>query len=652
MTDYFSFPEGRFTSMHRILLSLTIALFILLFPVSVVHVRAQDTLSTAELKQHSLEELMEMQVTSYSKRAERAFEVPAAIHVITAEDIRRSGATSIPRALRLASNLDVAQIDSRTWAISARGFNNSAANKLLVLIDGRSVYTPLYSGVFWDVQNVFIEDVDRIEVITGPAGSVWGSNAVNGVINIITKNAGDIGSKGALVTARGGTQEEIGGVRYAGSLSEELNYRAYFTTIRKDDTRFSNGDRAGDHWLLYQGGFKAGWDASENSQLAFQGDAYGGSYNQQLLDNTEASGGNLIGSWRHTLGVRSEYSVQAYYDLTHRMIPKTFSEDLGTADIDAQYRFPLDAVQDITLGAGYRYMNDRVGNTPALAFLPDDLILRLYRGFIQDEMTFLQERGTLTFGSKFEHNDFSGFEYQPSARISWLFTPVHMAWAAVSRALRTPSRIDRDFYVPGAPPYLLAGGGGFMAEECFAYEIGYRSQAVENLSVDIAGYYNVYNDLRSVEPGPPFRIKNGLEGTTYGAEINLKYQPTDWWTARAGYAYIQKEISVKPWSRDINNGQGEGNDPKHSLRLSSSLNLPGSTELDTWFRVIGELPVTGQQVPSYAEADLRFAWNPRNDLTLSVGGQNLLHDQHPEFGAPLGRHEIPRAFYAGFTWHQ
>ncbi len=652
MTERLSFPEGKFTSMKDWVRIPRISIAIFLFLILGSNASAQDTVSTTELKQHSLEELMEMEVTSYSKRAERAFEIPAAIQVITAEEIRRSGASTIPEALRLASNLNVAQIDSRTWAISARGFNNSAANKLLVLIDGRSVYTPLYSGVFWDVQNVLIEDVDRIEVITGPGGTVWGSNAVNGVINIITKNAGDFGSKGALVTARGGTQEAMAGVHYAGPLSEDCSLRAYFTGMRKDDTRFPNQNRAGDHWTTYQGGFKGGWEPGANSQLIFQGDAYGSSFNQQTLSNTEASGGNLIGAWRHALGVRSEYSVQVYYDLTHRMIPKTFNEDLGTFDIDAQYRFPLDAVQDVTWGAGYRYMNDRVGNSTVLAFLPDNLIMRIYSAFVQDEITFLQDRGTLTLGSKFEHNDFSGFEYQPSARISWSFTPAHMAWAAVSRAVRTPSRIDRDLYAPGVPPYFLAGGSGFVSEKSISYELGFRAQATDNFSFDVETFYDVYDDLRSVEPGLPITLQNGLEATTYGSEVDLKYQPVDWCTLRAGYSYFQKEIRLKPWSHDINNGQGEGNDPRHMLRLSSSMNLPGSTEVDVWLRAIDELPVAAQQVPGYFEADVRFGWNVYKDLTLSIAGQNLLHDQHPEFGMPVTRHEIPRAIYAGLTWHQ
>ena len=613
----------------------------------------QDTLLTSVLKNRTLEELMQMEVTSFSKRAEKAFDVPASIQVITSEDIRRSGATSLPEALRLAPNLDVAQVDSRQWAISARGFNGTTANKLLVLIDGRNVYTPLYSGVFWDAQNVFLEDVDRIEVISGPGATLWGTNAVNGVINVITKNAKDGTSQGLHLASNAGTQERFDGSgRYGLSLGGNGAIREYIMNFNKHDSRLTNGDEANDRWSITQGGFRSDWDVLDNAHLTFQGDVYGGSIRQIAGDDIGVSGENLLERWTQTLDGPKQYSIQAYYDRTHRIIPAVFGEDIETIDLDAQHRFPPGDDHDVVIGAGFRYMNDHVNNSSALAFIPDFLVMRVYSAYIQDEISLFQHQVKFTLGSKFEHNEFSGFEYQPSAKISWLFSSTQMAWGSITRALRTPSRIDRDFYVPQTPPYLLAGGTNFISEKVIAYELGYRTQPYSVLTFEVATFYNLYDDLRSVEPGPPFTLQNGLEGTTYGAEIIFNYQLTDRWRWKTAYSYFQKEIRVKPWSHDVNNGQGEGNDPRHKLKLNSSIDLPGDIEFDAWLRVIDELPNTSARVPGYVEVDIRVGWRAAHGMAFSISGQNLLQDQHHEFGAPATFRDIPRSVYGRITWNR
>ncbi len=614
---------------------------------------SRGELSPGDLKEKSLKELMDVMVTSVSKKAEKLSEAASAITVITQDDIRRSGATSLAEALRLAPNLEVAQVDSHEWAISARGFNGTTANKLLVLIDGRSVYTPLFSGVFWDVQDTLLEDVDRIEVISGPGATVWGANAVNGVINILTKSARD--TQGFLFYGGGGTEQRgFGGVRYGGQLGTNAYYRIYAKFFNRDDTSLSDGANGQDGWQMGQGGFRVDWYPGELNQLTFQGDGYGGAINQPVNGDIRVSGGNLLGRWSHTFSEESDLKAQFYYDRTHRRIPQEFAEDLDTYDFDLQQRFRLGERQDIVAGLNYRLSDDRVGNTPNFAFLPEHRSFQLFSAFVQDEITLLPDRLRLTLGSKFEHNDFSGFEFQPSGRLSWTVTSRQTLWAAISRAVRTPSRIDTDFFVPANPPFALAGGPEFTSEELLAYELGYRIRPIDQLSFSLAAFYNVYDHLRSLEPGPPLTIGNGLEGETYGAELTGSYQMTSWWRWRAGYTYLQEHIRLKPGSMDFNQGQGEGSDPENQFSIRSSMDLPGKLSLDVALRYVDVLHniANGERgtVPSYVELDARLSWMPLKNLELSVVGQNLLHRQHPEFGFPTSRHEIQRGAFVKVAW--
>jgi iron complex outermembrane receptor protein len=390
------------------------------------------------------------------------------------------------------------------------------------------------------------------------------------------------------------------------------------------------------------------------NQLTLQGDGYGGAINQLANGDIRIGGGNLLGRWSHTISDGSDIKVQLYYDRTHRRIPNTFAEDLDTYDFDLQHRFPLGERQDIVWGLGYRLSEDRVDNTTNLAFLPAHLSFQIFSAFVQDEIMLVHDRLRLTLGSKFEHNDFSGFEFQPSGRLSWTVTSNQTLWAAISRAVRTPSRIDQDFFVPGNPPFALAGGPKFVSEELLAYELGYRVQPLKRLSASVATFYNDYDNLRSLEPGPPFTIANGLKGEAYGAEVAANYEMTSWWRWQAGYTYLQKHIRLKPGSMDFNQARGEGSDPENQFSVRSSMDLPGNVTLDGALRYVDLLHniangVRGT-VPSYVELDVRLSWMPAKNLELSVVGQNLLDRQHPEFGFPGSRHEIQRGVFGKVTW--
>ena len=607
----------------------------------------------SELKKLSLEELMNLEVTTASKRPEKLSDVPSAIQVITGDEIRRSGASSIPEALRLAPNLQVAQVTSHEWAISSRGFNNTAANKLLVLIDGRAVNTPLFAGVFWDVQDTLLADIDRIEVISGPGGTLWGANAVNGIINIITRTAKD--THGLFLEGGAGSElRGFGGIRYGGQITPELHYRVYGKFFDRDSTVFPDGTEGENQWYMGQGGFRLDWDATNDNLVTLQGDLYDGRIEQPGPDDIDVTGGNVLGRWTHTFSDESDFQFQVYYDRTHRDIPGLFAEDLDTYDLDWQHRFPLGERQDIVWGLGYRLIDDEVNNSALLSFLPAEKTFQTYSAFVQDEIVLVEDRLRLTLGSKLEHNDYTGFEVQPSGRFTWTATERQTMWASISRAVRTPSRIDRHFHFP-SPPVLpgvtnLAGGPDFDSEDLIAYELGYRVQPYSPLSLSVATFYNDYDDLRSVEPSGPttFVIQNKLGGETYGVELAAMYQVHAWWRVRGGYTFLEKNLSPKPGSLDPTRGQGEGNDPEQQFLLRSAMTFPGRWEFDATVRYVDTL--SAPHVPSYIGMDLRLGWSPLKDLELAVVGQNLLDNQHPEFGMAGTRQEIERSVYGKISW--
>src|SRR5213083_1618753 len=613
--------------------------------------RPDSSLSADSLKKLSIEQLMNVEVTSVSKRPERLTQVASAIQVITQDDIRRSGVTSLPEALRLATNLQVAQVDSRQWAISARGFNSTTANKLLVLIDGRTVYTPLYSGVFWDVQDVPLGDVDRIEVISGPGATLWGANAVNGVINVITKRARE--TQGLVVSGGGGTElRGFGTTRYGGALGSHVNYRIYGKGWAREPSVLPGGQDATDDWHMEQAGFRLDWDASTINQVTMQGDLYDGRISQATAGDIAVSGGNVVAKWSHTVSANSAVTAQLYYDRTNRNIPGTFGEDLDIYDVDLQHATRLGARHDVVWGLGYRLINDRVVNSALLAFLPPHVTRQWFTGFVQDEIALIPDRLHVALGTKVEHNDYTGYEIQPSGRVSWRLSPSGTLWAAVARALRTPSRIDRELFFPGQPPYLIAGGPGFHSEEELAYELGYRHQRGA-LALSVATFYSRYHGLRSVEqvnpPTPsPAVIANGQYGESYGAEVTADYLITKGWRVRAGHTELRIHIWPNPGSTDTTRGASESQTPDRQFFLFSSLDLPAHLRLDAGMRAIDD--ITRQQVPGYAELNAKLTWQPTPQLDLSLVGQNLLHDRHAEFGAPATRREIERGVYGLVEW--
>ncbi|HYK19402.1 MAG TPA: TonB-dependent receptor [Pyrinomonadaceae bacterium] len=595
---------------------------------------------------------MDVEVTSVSRRPEKLSQTASSIQVITGEEIRRSGATTLPEALRLASNLHVAQVDASQWAISARGFNNTTANKMLVLIDGRTVYTPLYAGVFWDIQDVLLEDVDRIEVISGSGATLWGANAVNGVISVKTKHARD--TKGLLVEMGAGNQpRSFMNVRYGGEISSDAHYRVYGKIFARERTVFSNGRDAGNDWYLGQGGFRMDWHKSPSDSFTLQGDIYDGRIDQLATLNTDVKGGNILGRWSRVLSGKSDLSLQFYFDRTHRGIPRIFAEDLSTYDVDFQHRLHLGERNEFVWGLGYRQIDDDIRNGSMLAFLPAEVTHRRINGFLQDEITFLKDRLHLTFGTKVEHNDYSGAEVQPSVRAIWKMDRRQVLWGAISRAVRTPSRIDRELFIPAQPPFLLAGGPDFKSENALEYELGYRTHAHDRVSFSVSGFYNKYTDLRSIEQvNPPhivpLKIGNGLDGESYGMEVTADYYVNNWWRLHSGFTEMRINIRPQPTSTDRSNGSGESHDPNRHLLLRSSFDLPRHVQFDSVFRFVSE--IANQQLPGYAEMDLRLSWQPKPSLEFAIAGQNLLHDRHAEFGPPATRQEIGRSVYGKIIW--
>ncbi|HMH55956.1 MAG TPA: TonB-dependent receptor [Gemmatimonadales bacterium] len=616
--------------------------------------QGSDSTSSPELlKKLSVEELMNVVVTSVSRRAESLAHVASAIQVITQEDIRRSGATSVPEALRLASNLQVAQVDSREWAISARGFNGTTANKLLVLIDGRTVYTPLFSGVFWDVQDVLLADIDRIEVISGPGATLWGANAVNGVINVITKSSKD--TQGLLVSGGGGgALSGFGNARYAGTAGKGISYRVYGKGFdRQASVLPTTGLDAADDWQMGQGGFRVEWENSQENRFSLQGDAYGGQMTMPAGSDAYLNGGNVVGRWARTLSPTSDIRLRVYFDRTYRDNPGVFAEGLNTYDAEFQHRILLGRRHNVVWGVSYRLMDDRVRNSGALTFLPANIARSLFAGFVQDEITLVPERLSVALGTKLEHNEYTGFEIQPSGRVNWRMSRSGTLWAAVSRALRTPSRIDRELFAPANPPYFLAGGPDFHSEELLAYELGYRFQR-RALMMSLATFYNRYDGLRSIEQANPpavfpVVIGNGAEGESYGAELTAEYKIADAWRVRAGYTEMRINLWAKPTSTDASAGSNESQSPDRQFSLNSSVDLPLDLRVDAGLRSVGE--IANQQLPGYTELDARLTWSPTDQLDLSLVGQNLLHRRHAEFGTLAARREIERGLQGAVEWH-
>jgi iron complex outermembrane recepter protein len=658
-----------------------ILIWVLLFQVSVPKEAAAQASAVTESKASqladlSLEELLNLRITSVSKKEQQVGQAPAAVYVITGEDIRRSGALTLPDALRMAPGLQVAQIGANQWAVSARGFNGRFANKLLVLMDGRSVYSPLFSGVQWDVQDTLIEDIDRIEVIRGPGASLWGANAVNGVINIITKEAKE--TQGALLMGGAGTEfDGFGGVRYGGKFSDKAFFRVYAKYFSHDGFVDEQGHDTPDDWHMMRGGFRVDWELDSQNDLTLQGDAYTGratvSYptdsfrlDRRTLQTDDLTGGNLLSRWKSKFSEASEAQLQVYYDRSERH-SRAFSEMTDTINLDGQHRFLWGNRNEIVWGAGYERIADHDLHGTFAAFDPESRASDIFSAFLQDEIEVVEDRLRLTLGSKFEHNDYTGFEVQPNARL--LFNPrsQHTIWASAARAVRTPARFENDVRlklatVPGPTDIEVFGNRGIRAEELVAYELGYRVQVTERMSVDAAAFYNTYDDLQTAEAGRPFldplpvphavlplRLDNKMNGETYGLELAASWRPTDFWKIAAGYTLFKARFDLDSSSTDLDNGDPGSSTPQQQVHVRSYLDLPHNLQFDTAFYYMDRVD---ERVEGYLRCDLRLGWRPRRNLELAVGVQNLFDNQHLEFPSSfrVGANEIPRSAYGKVTW--
>jgi iron complex outermembrane receptor protein len=621
------------------------------------HATIADPRDMADL---SIEELANIQITSVSKKPERLGSAAASVVVITADDIRRSGASSVAEALRLAPNLQVAQANNASYAITARGLNgsnSSGPNKLLVLIDGRSVYSPFFSGVFWDAQDLMLDDVERIEVVSGPGGTLWGVNAVNGVINIITRAASD--TAGNLATFEGGNRGAQVAFRH-GQASQRGGWRVYGKHLDTGHTELGNGKRVNDARHQSQLGFRADWSGDTDS-FSVNGSAYQGASEQPepglinvtgvnlKLGTVDTTGVNLTGSWTRRLDDGGTLSLQAYLDHTQRTVPPTFSEVLNIADIQFQHSLRPLGKHRIVWGANYRHSWDNVTNSATVAFLPADVEQDWASLFAQDEIA-LRDDLRLTAGARVERNDYTGNEFLPTLRLSWQAAPSHSLWAAASRTVRAPSRFDADAYIPGKPPFILRGGARVRSEVAKVFELGYRGQPLAGLSYSATLFHNEYDHLRTqeVDPTGTFILFDSLmKGKANGIEMWGSYQATQAWRLSAGLTRLREKLALKAGSNDAGAPGIVGKNPSHTAQLRSTYNLARGKDIEIALRRVAALEQ--EAVPAYTALDARFGWQVNPGLEVSVTAQNINGD-HPEYGPAATRSEVPRSVAVKLVW--
>lgn len=624
--------------------------FTLTHAASAAEVAAVDIAKLGDL---SIEELANIKVTSVSKRTETLAATASAIYVITHDEVMRSGAKSLPEILRLAPNLQVYQTSASRYVVTARGMNGAQgaqnfSNKLLVLIDGRSVYTPLFSGVFWDMQDVMPEDIERIEVISGPGAALWGANAVNGVINITTRAASE--TQGGLVSGWLGDRERGVGVRYGGRLGEAVAYRVYARTTSINDTRLAGGDPAYDHLSRPQAGFRLDWTPGERDTLTLQGDAYDGFEAQPGVAAQDISGANLLGRWTRSWTGGASLQVQAYYDRARRgdeLNGVGFRVD--TYDIDVQHSFPVGGRQQVVVGGGYRINRIRVDNTTSLLFLPAERDLRLFNVFAQDSIA-LRDDLTLTLGAKYEDDPYVKAELLPNLRLAWTPREGVTVWAAASKAIRSATPFDRDVVErPGGGSTFLIGGGDFQSEKLSAYELGAKLQTDPRWSLSINTFINHYDELRTIELTPvtvlPLRWGNNLKGYTYGIEAWGDLQAASWWRLSGGVTYLDEKFRFKPGASRLLGPQQVANDPKFDAQLKSTMRFGTRVTLESDLRYVSALPAP--RIPGYLDLNGRLAWSLNDRLQLALTGRNLLHPDHLEY---TQGNRIPRTVSVDLLW--
>ncbi len=661
-----------------------LAALMLLFAAGGARANGVDTLKY--MASLNLEDLLKIEVSSVSRKTQKMADTAAAAYVISQEDIRRSGATSIPEALRLAPGLDVARIGSSAWAVSSRGFNGKYANKLLVLMDGRTLYTPMFSGVFWDIQDTMMEDIERIEVIRGPGAAMWGANAVNGVINIITKQSQN--TQGNLAVAGVGSHERgFAGFRHGGQVGGDTHYRVYGKGFDRNAVTDSAGQDAHDDWRSLQVGFRMDTRISGDDKLTVQGDAYrmtvgemGSSsavfappYTADFIADSQAKGANLLVRWERRLSAQSEFSLQAYYDRVQFNATK-LSDVQDTLDVDFQHRLRPNATHDLMWGANLRYIHSSSEGTPDISFTPANHGYRNISAFAQDDIALVPERLRLTLGAKLENSHFGGTQFQPNVRLLWTPDEENSVWASVSRASRTPSRGEAEarialLMVPPSQatsflPMQLATAANpdLGAEKLTAYEIGYRAQWHPRLSWDVAAFANHYRGLSQWSTGTPSLafsplpylsmplayVNASTTTRTYGMEMTVDWRALDW--LRLEGTFTRLVMNAPPY--DGTNPDVAGLSPRNQASLRCLMDLSATTQFDLWLRRVGPLTAQTQRIDGYTALDVRLGWMPRKGLDLSLVGQNLLDSRHPEFteNATRPNYEIPRGVYAKATW--
>jgi len=640
-----------------------------------------------ELLSLSLEELMNVEVTSAFKKPQSLKETPAAVYVITQDDIRRSGATSIPDLLRMVPGVNVAKIDNGNWAISIRGFNGLFSDKLLVLMDGRTLYDPLFSGMFWDVQDTMLEDIERIEVIRGPGAASWGINAVNGVINIITRDAWST-TGGLLSGGGGGLEHGFGSVRYGFKVGDIGAVRVYAKAFKQGGQDTAKGATAWDARRMLRSGFHSDWNFTRDDAVTLQGDIYTGddttriqAFNTSLTGyetvkkDVPVSGGNILSRWTHLLGNGEEFSFQFYYDHTDRKFTDTGSEGRDTFDLELRHRFRLFGFNDFQWGAGYRHTWDDISMQYGRHYGTFDPTSRkddLFSLFFQNEMTFIRNRLHFLFGIRLDHNNYTGMEVQPTARLLYNLTSHQNVWAAISRAVRVPSRYNRDaIWVLGASfdkkkkePLVTGfiGDDSFGTEKLWAAELGYRWSTCRKLSLDMTGFANFYDDLFAATTGEMFEHygliilpvfpENYGKANNYGVELTGNYRPLDWWRMEVSYSYLNTNYWVEAKHRDNSAVIAKYMEaPDHQVSFRSSMNITEAIDFDLWLRYVSSLQRL--DVPSYTGLDLRLAWRPLKTLELSMNAKNLLDPRHPEYRDEfllIQSTEVPRSVYGKVSW--
>ncbi|HEU4618572.1 MAG TPA: TonB-dependent receptor [Gammaproteobacteria bacterium] len=630
------------------------------------------------LLEMSIEELGRVPVTSVSRREESLKDAAAAAFVITGDEIRRSGVTTLADALRLAPGVEVARNGSHSWTISIRGFNSNLSDKLLVLVDGRSVYSPLYAGVFWDVQDTLLDDIDRIEVIAGPGGTLWGANAVNGVINIITRSAWETRG-GYLKLAGGGEERGTAGLRYGTTLGDSGAIRGFVKYFDRDASVRASG--ADDGWHMARGGFRADFDASDTDTVTLEGEVYSGKESDLLRGDftlgtlptfaegtIDVGGSYVLGRWHRRLHLGAEMALQVYYDHTERDIPGSFEERRDTLNADFQHNLKLIGRHNLIWGAGIRSTGDDIGNTFFSTFEPASRTDQTYSAFLQDKIELAPRKLFLILGTKLEHNDYTGFENQPSVRMAWLRTQRQTLWAAVSRAVRIPARIEHDLRLtspvdlPNLPLPLyveVSGNPDFLAEKVLAYEIGYRIAVGEQLSFDVSVFDNDYDRLLTNDalaptvvpaaPEPyivlPIVLANGGQGRTWGSTFAARWRPLDAVSLQFQYSRLEFDLHNKPGHSGRDMTTISGNSPEDQAAVYSFVDLTHRLSFYGGLRYVGELPAQG--VPSYTAFDASLAWRPNSRIRAALTVQNLNDDQHAEFG---DGGQIERSAYAEVDW--